>query len=395
MTQDGGRVRDGRPSLAADAPLFTRPFVLTCLATFLFYLSFCFILPVMPLYVADLGGTPAQLGLIIGGFAFTAMLLRPPGGWIIDTQGNRLVLLAGMAIFMLASLAYAAVRSVNAILLVRLFHGMGMGLFPTAATVVVAELSPLTRRGEAMGWFGIANSVALILGPAAGTVVAGWMGYSVLFLVAGGTALLGLLCLLLLPRIGQPSGWKGGVRWRDFFSRAAVLPSSVLLFLCLPYGMMVAFIPIIAARRGLGNPGTFYTVFALAAFLVRAKAGEMSDRRGRGAVILPGMLLAALAFTVLGVTSGPIGVLTGAAIFGLASGSAQPALMALTTDRVPPEERGKAMGTFYTAWELGIASGAAGAGWLLSVTDFAALFLVGAAMPIGGACLALRVRRGQ
>jgi MFS family permease len=91
-------------------------------------------------------------------------------------------------------------------------------------------------------------------------------------------------------------------------------------------------------------------------------------------------------------TSGPVGVLVGGAILGLGFGSAQPALMALTTDRVPPSERGKAMGTFYAAWELGIASGAAGAGWLLNVTDFTTLFLVGAVIPIGGACLALRVR---
>jgi MFS family permease len=95
---------------------------------------------------------------------------------------------------------------------------------------------------------------------------------------------------------------------------------------------------------------------------------------------------------VLGMTSGPAGMLTGAAILGLGFGSAQPALMAFTTDRVAPEERGKAMGTFYTAWELGIASGAAGAGWLLNMTDFGTLFLVGSVIPIAGACLALRTR---
>jgi predicted MFS family arabinose efflux permease len=50
------------------------------------------------------------------------------------------------------------------------------------------------------------------------------------------------------------------------------------------------------------------------------------------------------------------------------------------------------MGTFYTAWELGIASGAAGAGWLLNVTGFDMLFLVGSAIPIAGAGLALRAR---
>jgi MFS family permease len=134
----------------------------------------------------------------------------------------------------------------------------------------------------------------------------------------------------------------------------------------------------------------FYAVFATAMLLVRAKAGEISDRRGRAAVIVPAMIVTGLSSLVLGLTTGPVGVLAGGALLGVGFGAAQPALMALTTDRVVPAERGKAMGTFYTAWELGIASGAAGAGWLLNVTDFATLFLIGAAMPIGGACLALR-----
>jgi MFS family permease len=85
-------------------------------------------------------------------------------------------------------------------------------------------------------------------------------------------------------------------------------------------------------------------------------------------------------------------VLVGAAIYGIGFGAVQPALMALTADRVPPEERGKAMGTFYAAWELGISSGAAAAGLLLTVTDFSVMLLWSAAMPVCGALLSLRAR---
>ena len=379
--------------MPAEARLFTRPFVILCLATFFFYLSFYLILPVVPLYVAGMGGTPTQLGLIIGLFAFMAMVLRPPVGWIIDTRGYRLVLLAGMAIFMLASLGYTIARSVDGVLALRLFHGMGMGLFPTAATVVVAEMAPPARRGEAMGWFGIANSAGLVIGPAAGMALAARMGFPVLFLVAGGVAALGLASIAMLPRVGIPPEKRGrAIRWRDLFSRAAVLPSVLLLFLYIPYGGMVAFIPIIGTGRGLENPGTFYTVFALAVLLVRAKAGHLSDRRGRVFVVLPGMLVASLAFAVLGLTSGSRGVLLGAAIYGVAFGSAQPALMALTADRVPPEERGKAMGTFYTAWELGIMTGAVGSGLLVQVADFPLMLLASSAIPLAGALLSLKAR---
>ena len=157
----------------------------------------------MPLYVSAMGGTSFQIGLIIGLFSFMAMVLRPPTGWFIDTRGCRVVLLAGMAIFMLASLGYVIAHSVTMVLALRLFHGMGMGLFPTAATVVVAEVAPPARRGEAMGWFGIANSVGLIIGPTVGTPIATGAGFPTLFLVAGGMALMGLLCIWLLPRIGR------------------------------------------------------------------------------------------------------------------------------------------------------------------------------------------------
>ncbi len=385
-----GAAEAGEDAPSAARALLTRPFLFICLATGFFYLSFYLILPVMPLYVASLGGTSSQIGLIIGLFAAMAMLMRPPAGWLIDTRGTRPILLVGMAIFLLASVGYIAARSVQPILALRLFHGMGMGLFPTAATVVIAELAPPRRRGEAMGWFGIANSLGLILGPVMGPFVAARAGFAMLFLLAAGAAGLGMVCICLVPAGARPARHPRLPRPRDLFSSAAVFPSLILLLLYIPYGTVVAFIPLVATARGIENPGLFYTVFAGAMLLVRAKAGELSDRQGRAAAIVPGMIVTGLSFLVLGVTTGPIGVLTGGAFLGLGFGAAQPALMALTTDRVVPEERGKAMGTFYTAWELGIASGAAGAGWLLSVTDFALLFLVGAAIPIGGACLALK-----
>jgi MFS family permease len=381
------------PKMPADPPLATRPFVLICLATLFFYLSFYLILPVMPLYVASLGGTPIQLGLIIGLFSAMAMVVRPPAGWIIDTRGSRQVLVAGMVIFLLASLGYVLIRSVDAILALRVFHGLGMGLFPTAATVIVAELAPLARRGEAMGWFGIANSAGLIVGPVLGPALANGIGYPVLFLLAASVALLGCVCLLLTPSPPRPASRVRGLpNLRDLYSRDALLPSTILLCLYIPYGIMVAFIPVIAVGRGLSNPGLFYAVYAAAVLLVRAQAGRLSDRYSRAAVILPGMLLVSVAYLVLGLTSGVPGVLVGGAIYGLAFGSVQPALMALTADRVPPRERGKAMGTFYFAWELGITTGSTGAGLLLSLMDFPVMLLIGSVIPLAGAALSLKIR---
>ena len=56
----------------------------------------------------------------------------------------------------------------RALLVVRLFHGTGMGFGPTAATVIATDLTPLARRGAAMGLYGLASAVALAVGPYAG-----------------------------------------------------------------------------------------------------------------------------------------------------------------------------------------------------------------------------------
>lgn len=54
--------------MSADPPPFTRACVVTCLVTFLFYLSFHLILPVMPLYVAAMGTFYAarEFGIMTG-----------------------------------------------------------------------------------------------------------------------------------------------------------------------------------------------------------------------------------------------------------------------------------------------------------------------------------------
>jgi len=107
------------------------------------------------------------------------------------------------------------------------------------------------------------------------------------------------------------------------------------------------------------------------------------------------MAIAAVSLVVLGLASGPAGILAGGAIFGIAFGMAQPTLMALVVDRVSTAAQGKAVGTFSAAWELGLAAGAARPGWLLNSIDFGTLFLVAAAPPIAGAFLALRARASR
>lgn len=384
-----------------------RVFALLWVATFLFYGGFQLLLPVMPLYAARLGGREAHVGFIIGVFAFAAMLLRPVAGDLADRVGRRPLVLLGTAIFALAPLGYAAVETIPALFVLRVLHGVGMGLGPTAATVIAADLTPAERRGAAMGWFGLASAVGLAVGPYLGAVLVRALGFAPTFAVAAAIEAVALALAWQLPetrpagpdgvRAGAepPAGHPGRTRLaRRWFSPGALYPAALLLALYLSYGGIVSFLPLFAEQRALGNAGLFFTVVAVASVVVRGPAGQLSDRVGRRAVVAAALALAAASLFWLGLVRSPETLLGAAALYGLGFGAGQPALLAMTADRVTAEERGRAMGTFYTAWELGISGGSILLGFCAGWLGFGAMWWVAGAWAAAGAAAALRdVRR--
>jgi hypothetical protein len=62
---------------------------------------------------------------------------------------------------------------------------------------------------------------------------------------------------------------------------------------------------------------------------------------------------------------------------------------------VPPNDHGRALATFYTAWELGIGGGQVLFGALLPTAGFDRLFAGAAGLALLGSALALRPRAGR
>ncbi|MFQ5830196.1 MAG: MFS transporter [Candidatus Methylomirabilia bacterium] len=372
--------------------LATRQFVLLWSASFAFFFSFYLLLPTLPLYAQRLGIAESAIGLIMGFFALSSMVMKPWAGWAADRYGRRPLLLAGTLIFLASALLYGWSRTAGALLLVRIFHGAGMGLYPTSATAIVGDLAPPARRGEAMGFFGVASNLALALAPALGVWVAEGLGFPLLFATS---AVAGALALGLTVSVREtaPTRLRVPFSAATVLSRDAVFPSLILFCLMATYGVHVAFLPLYVHALERGNPGIFFMAFALVVAAVRGFTGRLSDRMGRAPVTAAGMLLAALAMAGLALSGKLTALLLVGALYGIGFGAANPSLMAWTVDRVSAEERGKAMGTFYTAWELGIGTGAIGFGFLLSASSFPAMFAVAAGVALLGSAAAVAHRR--
>jgi MFS family permease len=378
--------RSAGPLSGHPGRVLTPAFVLTCGATFTFFISFYILLPTIPLYAVTLGATQAQVGLVIGLLEAASVLARPCVAPAIDRRRRKPFMLAGALIFAFSGVLYPLAVTMPRLLALRVFHGTGMGIFMTASTSLIADGAPPARRGEALGAYGLAINLAMAIAPAAGMAVVNRASFLLLILISAG---MGLAALALAAVVPEAAG-RAGATDRDaqrgpFISRAALFPSAIVFAQTVTYGAVLSFVPLWARALEMENPGVFFTVFALGLIAIRTQAGKLSDRFGRRAVVVPGLGTIAAALVLLALAGRPWHILAAGVVFGLGMGAVTPSLAAFLTDRAPASERARAFATYYGSFELGIAVGSVALGWVLAATTFPAMWLTSAAVAALGA----------
>jgi MFS family permease len=343
------------------------------------------VLIAMPLYAVHLGGTEEDAGLMTLIFTMAALLGRLPVGWAMDRWGRRPILLAGAVVAIVSGVTYQVVARVPVLFVLRAFHGLAMSLFTTAVAAVISDLVPAARRGEGVGYWGMGSNLSLAISPIVALEVVGRYSFSALFLLSTTMALLALALGAAVRETGARRRVRFTLRLETLFVRSAVMPAIVMAALTMSHGAIVTLLPLMGQARALGNPGVFFTVAALVLVAVRAKAGALSDRLGRGPILVPGMLLAAASMAVVGLAARPAVLVAAGAMYGLGFGLAQPALMALVADRAADADRARAIATYYAGWELGIGLAGFGLAYVVTWSGFtAAFFAAGAASALGG-----------
>jgi MFS family permease len=148
------------------------------------------------------------------------------------------------------------------------------------------------------------------------------------------------------------------------------------LCMSIGFGAINAFIAIYAQSHGIQNPGFYFMVQAIALLVSRTFVGRLADRVSRAAVIIPGIVVMAVALAMLPVADGFQIFSISAALYGIGFGAAQPASMALLFDRIRQEHRGLATGTYFMGFDLGVIIGAIALGFVTQEWGFAVMWSV-------------------
>lgn len=166
--------------------LAERRSVLTTLAlglsTFLILFDVTAVVVAMPAIAKDVGLDIAGLAWVIDAYslAFAAALLA--SGALADRFGRRRCMLAGNAVFLVASVVCGMALSEQMLLAARVAQGIGAAFMATGGTALVAIAFPnVAERSRAFGVLGVIAGVAMALGPTLGGFLASWLGWRWIF----------------------------------------------------------------------------------------------------------------------------------------------------------------------------------------------------------------------
>ncbi len=367
-----------RQQVAKKEKIWTKDFILICFANFFIFLGFQMTLPTLPLFVEQLGGNDQLIGLVVGIFTFSALLLRPYAGHALESKGRSFVYLIGLAIFVVSVGSVGFVTSMFMLFLLRIIQGVGWGFSTTASGTIATDIVPATRRGEGLGFYGLSGNIALALGPSLGLALAGVISFKLLFLLCG---VLGLLALFMASKIHYKEVEKNTVavkaKW-DLYERSALQPSMLLFFITVTFGGIATFLPLYSAQKGVAGIEWYFLIYALFLMLTRTFSGQLYDRKGHQAVFIPGAVMILIAMFLLAWLPNSLILYMAAALYGLGFGSIQPALQAWAVEKAQPNRKGMANATFFSFFDLGVGIGAIVFGQIGHIFGYSSIYITSA-----------------
>lgn len=304
------------------------------------------------------------LGVLLALYDGAEVLLKPVFGSLTDRIGARPVLLGGLAAFAVASVLFVVAGDPGLLGLARFAQGAAAAAFSPAAGAMIARVAPDRRRGRAFGSYGAWKGLGYALGPVlgGGLVIVG--GYPLLFLVLTGLSLVvAVWAYVSVPGLPPLPRSRQTVLdlVRRLSSRTFLLPTLALASGTAALASGVGYLPVLAARAGLGPlaAGASVSVLAAVAALGQPWVGRAHDRGrlparfGIGA----GIVLTALGLATPLAVAGLTGLLVAGAVIGLGTGLITPLAFAALAGASPPERLGQTMGSAEIGRELGDAGG--------------------------------------
>jgi MFS family permease len=357
-------------------------------ANFLLYFGFYLLLPVLPFYLTEIFETGnAATGVILSCYVVAALIIRPFSGFFLDTFARKPLYLLAFFVFTAIFAGYLLAGTLVAFIVLRIFHGFSFGTVSVAGNTIVIDITPSARRGEALGYYGLSNNIAMAVGPMTGLLLHDYYPFSAIFFCALLSCTVGLVMALMVKTPAKQPVKKEPLSLDRFILLKGLPVGVALMLLSIPYGMTTTYIAMYGRSIGIpGGIGLFFTLLAAGTAISRLFSGRQVDKGRITQIITFGMYVVCACFFILAACAplmqryAPVGVYVffGVALFfGLGFGSMFPAFNTMFVNLARHNQRATATSTYLTSWDVGIGLGLSVGGYIAGISNFQTAYMFG------------------
>ena len=374
--------------------LVTPSYILIIAANFLQFFGFWLLIPVLPFYLQEVfGADKTSIGAILSCYTIAALCMRPFSGYLLDTFSRKPLYLLAYFFFTAMFGGYILAGTLSLFILFRIIHGFSFGMVTVSGNTIVIDIMPSSRRGEGLGYYGLANNIAMSIGPMTGLFLHdASIGYTTIFCCSLGACMLGFLCAYLVKTPHKAPVQREPISLDRFILLKGIPAGISLLLLSIPYGMTTNYVAMYAKQIGITtSTGFFFTLMAIGMAVSRLFSGKLVDKGMITQVIQAGMYLVCICFFGLSACGWVIEWFQEATLvifyliallLGIGFGTMFPAYNTLFVNLAPNSQRGTATSTYLTSWDVGIGIGMVVGGYIAEISTFKMAYFAGAILTV-------------
>ena len=180
----------------------------------------------------------------------------------------------------------------------RVIHGISFGMVTVGGNTVVIDIMPSSRRGEGLGYYGLANNLAMSIGPMFGLFLhSGGASYITIFSYSLGSCILGFLAATMVKTPYKPPVKREPISLDRFILLKGLPAGFSLILISIPYGMTTNYVAMYAKQIGItAETGFFFTLMAVGLAISRLFSGRLVDKGMITQVISAGLYLVCICY---------------------------------------------------------------------------------------------------